>query len=1188
LDREQAERIDMLFEQTLQEASVMFKDYRNTDLVIGIPFYNEKEILVQVLENVEKALPKITDYKHPLIVCAGDPRGADLIEIIRSMAFSVPHCEFIMKPGTNGRGSSIRALMEIAKRLEADLLILAADVKSQGKRGFSSDWVPRILAPLNYGYDCVLTTFVRNPAEDVTISFLVKPLIELFYNFRLDSSISGIYAFSHDVVEDLCLEIKFWLKETRGYGIDPWLLTRIIRWNKRICQVSLGSKLDQSSMDKVNYVFKEMARAIFECIKRDEEYWLNRKMIVRAPDLFGGPYEDMPGDQIYCTREMVTLFKRSFHQYRSVFENTIKPSLFSDVERIVLTPSHDFRFSSQVWADTVLSLLFKYWFASTSNRDDILNALTFSFNGRVAGFLNQLETLEDMVQEIRGLDSDRLINIEANITKQEQLSCYLQWKDSFTAQWKKKALETKPPIIPAHFLEYIPGIPIVLPKVLKGRGGRTVHSEELFNRLQERYQKAFRNFVYGYLKVPEDADLNQVSEAFQQFLQELEETMDILFPGNLHSEEGIDQVLSNIFRLFPHTRVFSIKDDIFKEALRRFPPINVMIPAGFKSIKEMLNNMDARNAVSMANLVETRKYADRMLLWILENLKPEEMEEVEVKYIVLDELSRGIAKIGNISDLNKLTTRMVVRPINKGMGGDFPKLRFCLFIARHIMIAQNYGRMWRIYARERKNLGNKIRNSLIGRYEATAFSAHNILENWHHRLMIEQFKVLAQQLEEAGRLKEAEMINAMCDSYGLSQIMADGTFMPLSAWSWSSYSYKGGSGVPTPLSCHVEEKWFNHDLLEDIYRDLGYNAEEIQSNVIQLVGEGRASENLLDTLLGIRSKDVKVVPREGIDYPPAGPLIRDKNNPLLNPIPEHYWESKYVLNAAAVRIDGKVYILYRAFGDDEISRIGMAVTDGYNVLERLEDPIFIPQDEKESRGCEDPRVVIIDDELYMMYTAYNGVIAQISAASIKIDDFLNRRWDKWVRKGFAFEDIWNKDAILFPEKIKGRYCIYHRIEPSIWVSYMDKLEFPVPKEKHSIILGPRSGMMWDSLKIGAGSQPIKTKYGWLMIYHGVDRNRVYRLGVFLVDLENPELLLYQSPNPILSPETEYEIGKEGAWVPNVVFTCGAVSDEDKEVLDANDKVLVYYGAADTYLCLATATVGELIPEEIRREIEFRR
>ena len=231
-------------------------------------------------------------------------------------------------------------------------------------------------------------------------------------------------------------------------------------------------------------------------------------------------------------------------------------------------------------------------------------------------------------------------------------------------------------------------------------------------------------------------------------------------------------------------------------------------------------------------------------------------------------------------------------------------------------------------------------------------------------------------------------------------------------------------------------------------------------------------------------------------------------------------------------------------------------------------------------GCEDPRLIIIEDRIYMLYTAYDGNIAQIAAASIAVEDFLNEKYRAWRRGGLAVMNIWDKDAILFPDKINGKYVIYHRIEPSIWVTYMSQIKFPI-KEKHAIIVGPRPGRMWDSLKIGAGAQPIKTRHGWLLIYHGVDHNYVYSLGVLLVDLENPQKVIYRSPNPVLEPEEDYEIGLSGAWVPNVVFTCGAVGAEDKEVLDDDDEVLVYYGAADTSIGVATATVAELIPEEFR-------
>ena len=350
--------------------------------------------------------------------------------------------------------------------------------------------------------------------------------------------------------------------------------------------------------------------------------------------------------------------------------------------------------------------------------------------------------------------------------------------------------------------------------------------------------------------------------------------------------------------------------------------------------------------------------------------------------------------------------------------------------------------------------------------------------------------------------------------------------------------------------------------------------------VFRYIQAGKSGQSLLDALLPARPKDVQVIVQETTNEP-SKTLQRYEGNPLLEPIKEHAWENKYVLNPGAIRIKDKVYLFYRAVGDDNVSHIGLAITDGYRVLERLDQPIFSPAIPEEEMGCEDPRLILIADRIWMLYTAYDGNIAQIAAASIGLQDFQERRFTGWKREGLAFKNIWDKDAILFPEKIKGKYILYHRIEPSMWITYMKDLVFP-SREKHAIIIGPRPGRMWDSLKIGAGAQPIKTRYGWLLIYHGVDHNYVYRLGVILVDLENPQRVIYRSPNPVLEPIEDYELGLSGAWVPNVVFTCGAVASSDKEILEDDDEILVYYGAADTSIGLAKATLAELIPEKFRQ------
>ncbi len=1184
---EQSQDLEALFNESIKDAVEQVKVFKEVDVVIGIPFYNEKDILPEVLKVLDEGLAGLQYSYKSLIVCVGDPIGAKMLESIRHIDLKAPHLAFLMKPGSNGRGNSIRAILEIANILEADAVIFAADLAREEGRGLQSDWIRRLIEPIREEYDFVVTSFQKHYFEDLLGSLFLAPLLEVFYGYNIKGSLSGVYAISHDTVEDFCADIKFWSDITREYGIDPWLVTRAMRWNKKICEVEFGAKLEEISLEKLNYIFKENARALFECIKRDEDYWSGNRLIIRTPDIYRSKTNDLPYKPTYSTRDL-TLFRYSYVQYKNLYDNTYYDYLYEGIEDIDSIPEKDFRIEGKIWAEIVYHLLLKYWFVSGLCKEDILGALTFAFSGRVSSLIDCIQSVEEQLGGIKNADVSFIVSSEVASVKEEQRKDFLRLREKFVLMWGQKDLETKPPLIPADYLEFIPGIPIVLPKSIEGRKGKVVFSEEMFNRLQSRYQEAFGSFIHDGLETSGNADSGTIIKRMKEFMSELEKTMEWLLPGNLYTEEGTEQVVDKLFRSFHSPRTYSIKDEVFRDMLIRFPPLNVMIPAGCKTPRQLIKKMDVRYAVSLANLVETRKYGDRSaLLWMLDNLRPDGMEEVEIKPIILGKkVLDDTVKLGNISDLNKLTSRIVVRPLNKGMGGDYPKLRFCLFLVRHVMIAENYDILWRTYARERKNLGGKIRNSLIGRYETTAFSPHNIFENLHHRALVGQFRALSQRLADAGHNERARLINIMCDGYGLSQILADGTFLPCSAWSWASYSYKGGKGVPTPLSSHVEEKWFNHEFLEEVYEELGYDQREIMKMVIQLLGEGRASENLLDVLMGIRPKDVNVVVQEPQDYPPAKPLTRYAGNPVLSPIKEHPWESKYVLNTAAFRVKDRVYLLYRAYGDDEVSRIGLAVTDGYNVLERLPEPVFVPQDKTEKKGVEDPRVTIIDNRIYMLYTAYDGNIAQISAAAIGLDDLLDKRLDKWERKGLAFQDIWDKDAILFPDKINGKYIIYHRIEPSIWVTHLDKIEFPAPKEKHSIILGPRSGRMWDSLKIGAGSQPIKTKYGWLLIYHGVDRNRVYRLGVILADLANPERLLYRSPNPVLSPETEHEIGREGeSWVPNVVFTCGAVPANDKEVLDAGDEILVYYGAADTYICLATGLVGDLIPESVRQEIE---
>jgi len=297
-------------------------------------------------------------------------------------------------------------------------------------------------------------------------------------------------------------------------------------------------------------------------------------------------------------------------------------------------------------------------------------------------------------------------------------------------------------------------------------------------------------------------------------------------------------------------------------------------------------------------------------------------------------------------------------------------------------------------------------------------------------------------------------------------------------------------------------------------------------------------------------------------------MRRYPDNPILKPNPSNEWESRLVFNAAAVEVGKRVHLLYRALGNDGISRIGYASSsDGYVFDERSPVPVFEPKNGAENYGCEDPRLTLFDNYIVMAYTALTEVdhdqLYQISLTSISVNDFLSKQWN-WNERLLPFRGVRNKDGVVFPKKIDGKYVMLHRLEPDMCVAYSDDL-----KRWYDIrgFMRPRS-KSWDCWKIGAAGVPVELNEGWLVIYHGVSFEKVYSLGVVLLDRYNPESILYRSETPILTPVADYErFGK----VPNVVFSCGNVL--------INDEVFVYYGGADSVVCLATFELNELLPRK---------
>ena len=293
---------------------------------------------------------------------------------------------------------------------------------------------------------------------------------------------------------------------------------------------------------------------------------------------------------------------------------------------------------------------------------------------------------------------------------------------------------------------------------------------------------------------------------------------------------------------------------------------------------------------------------------------------------------------------------------------------------------------------------------------------------------------------------------------------------------------------------------------------------------------------------------------------------RYKNNPILTRDDVPY-PVETVHNAGMAKYGGKYVMLFRSHRRNGRSIIGLAESDdGFDFTVRPE-PFLVPATagafaEYEEFGVEDCRICEIEGEYLLTYSAY-------SRHGVRIGLARTRDFDSIERVALITQaDL--RNVVIFPQKFDGRYARLDRphseISPwAMWISYSPDL---VHWGDSRVVIKPVQ-YHWDEMKIGPGATPIKTPQGWLNIYHGVFPTMdgsVYRLGVALHDLADPGKVLGVGDEWILQPKDPWE---RTGYVHNVVFTCGAVVEDD-------GSVKIYWGGADTVMCVGTAKTEDLI------------
>ncbi len=301
----------------------------------------------------------------------------------------------------------------------------------------------------------------------------------------------------------------------------------------------------------------------------------------------------------------------------------------------------------------------------------------------------------------------------------------------------------------------------------------------------------------------------------------------------------------------------------------------------------------------------------------------------------------------------------------------------------------------------------------------------------------------------------------------------------------------------------------------------------------------------------------------------AGTVLRKyKGNPIITP-GDMPFACETVYNAGAAMFRGKHVLLLRCGRHDGRSVWGLAMSeDGYRFKVHPE-PVFSRATEgvfkgPENKGVEDPRVTQIGDTYYIFYSCYSSRGFQIGLARTK--DFLS------IERVALTTAPDYRNSVLFPEKIDGQYVRFERPNftscggPGIWISYSPDL---IHWGNQQVVMLPDKHDIWQDHKVGPGAPPIRTPRGWLNIYHATTvtmSGQIYRLGCAVHDLKDPRKIIGRTHRFILAPEAIHE---RVGYVSNVVFTCGAIPSAD-------GTIKVYYGGADTVMCVATGKIDDLV------------
>ncbi len=797
---------------------------KGSEIVIGIPFSDQVETLPGVIEIANEGVREFFPGKDVALVLAGSHEGRGMLRNIRNILKGQKregYC-FTLDKGVDGKGWTVRALMDVAQFLHSDLIVLEPDFARKGRQGLQPGWIYAMYRPIELGSDFVLPVFNRPPEGKRVTDHLVNPILVSLYGYRIKEPMGGIYGISRRTLHRFLRDKGLFSRTDVGnYGIDIFLTITAIVNDLQICQANLGTRLKHGSPGEFPVRLRGTLRTMFDQIGYTSPWWLKEgKKGKHEPPFYGKlPSLGPPKVEVDIPFE-IERFKVDFQRYRDyLYRKLCPPSLYERLLDLSTRDEEEFSFSSSDWAECVYILLLAYFFQQEIPQADIIDTLIILYRARTAAFVREVQKLSG---DAKGLGAGRL--------REAQIRDFTNVRESFEQHWRERRLFYVAPT-ERVLLEFLPGFPLNLPKEIKDSKGRVIRVFEVYEDLIEEVQAKGAAFLPREQKI----------EFMERCMHEAEEKLRDVLKGNVYSRNGVRTLVENVFRYLPFSRrkCFFLRQRKIIEFLEGNTPHNLFEMFGYSNVNSSLKEYEPRDILILASSIEGRAFRERFWDWF-EDGHPDWFSLQEKGFLAQDHknFAQWVHQRGEPSNIEMLCGKILVTQYPRAAGLHYPYLLYLSLIAKLNVEMEMFSEDWNFYSKG-QDFSQKVRNSLGRHFSRDPLSAHEIFE-----ANVDEIST--------GRIGKSKVLSESVKTLlGLYAIVyrADGNFLSLGVPSWAIYHTWGRKGIPSigflGEKSKVEQRWFVRELISRLVHIGGLGDRNAISEKLRgMRGNGLEDKNL--------------------------------------------------------------------------------------------------------------------------------------------------------------------------------------------------------------------------------------------------------------------------------------------------------------------------------------------------------